>query len=84
MPGHIKLTKGQVDPDPTEFLVPNIEMKRQAVNISHLLFLNIILEQNITFNLSFFAAWLFFLVIKLRNAEYQPFVPFVGGGGGGN
>jgi hypothetical protein len=31
MPGHIKLTKGQVDPDPTEFLVPNIEMKRQAV-----------------------------------------------------
>jgi hypothetical protein len=29
MPGHIKLTKGQVDPDPTEFLVPNIEMKRQ-------------------------------------------------------
>jgi hypothetical protein len=49
MPGHIKLTKGQVDPDPTEFLVPNIEMKRQAVNISHLLLLNIILEQNITF-----------------------------------
>jgi hypothetical protein len=31
MPGHIKLTKGQVDPDPTEFLVPNIEMKRQEL-----------------------------------------------------
>ena len=29
MPGHIKLTKtGQVDPDPSEFLVPTIEMKR--------------------------------------------------------
>merc|ERR1712180_469618 len=29
MPGHIKLTKtGQPDPDPTEFLLPNIEMKR--------------------------------------------------------
>ena len=28
MPGHIKLTKGAVDPDPTEFLVPSIEMKR--------------------------------------------------------
>jgi len=29
MPGHIKLTKtGQQDPDPTEFLVPSIEMKR--------------------------------------------------------
>merc|ERR1712098_39175 len=29
MPGHIKLTKtGQPDPDPTEFLVPSIEMKR--------------------------------------------------------
>jgi myosin protein heavy chain/myosin heavy chain 6/7 len=29
MPGHIKLTKtGQEDPDPTEFLLPNMEMKR--------------------------------------------------------
>ena len=28
MPGHIKLVKGAVDPDPTEFLLPNIEMKR--------------------------------------------------------
>jgi hypothetical protein len=28
MPGHIKLTKGAVDPDPTEFLIPSIEMKR--------------------------------------------------------
>eukprot|EP00091_Calanus_sinicus_P001993 TRINITY_DN12015_c0_g1_i2.p1 TRINITY_DN12015_c0_g1~~TRINITY_DN12015_c0_g1_i2.p1 ORF type:complete len:113 (+),score=37.69 TRINITY_DN12015_c0_g1_i2:105-443(+) len=28
MPGHIKLIKGQVDPDPTEFLLPSIDMKR--------------------------------------------------------
>ena len=28
MPGHIKLIKGQADPDPTEFLVPSIEVKR--------------------------------------------------------
>jgi len=29
MPGHIKLTKsGQPDPDPSEYLVPSIEMKR--------------------------------------------------------
>merc|ERR1712029_793135 len=28
MPGHIKLVKGQADPDPTEFLVPSMEMKR--------------------------------------------------------
>merc|ERR1711884_131882 len=29
MPGHIKLTKtGQPDPDPTEFLLPNMDMKR--------------------------------------------------------
>ena len=29
MPGHIKLTKtGGQDPDPTEFLLPSIEMKR--------------------------------------------------------
>ena len=29
MPGHIKLVKGQADPDPTEFLLPSIEMKRE-------------------------------------------------------
>ena len=29
MPGHIKLIKGAVDPDPTEFLLPTIEMKRE-------------------------------------------------------
>jgi len=29
MPGHIKLIKGQADPDPTEFLVPSIEAKRE-------------------------------------------------------
>jgi len=29
MPGHIKLTKGAVDPDPTEFLLPSIDMKRE-------------------------------------------------------
>ena len=29
MPGHIKLIKGAVDPDPTEFLLPSIEMKRE-------------------------------------------------------
>ena len=28
MPGHIKLVKGQADPDPSEFLLPTIEMKR--------------------------------------------------------
>merc|ERR1712055_641753 len=28
MPGHIKLIKGQADPDPTEFLLTSIEMKR--------------------------------------------------------
>ena len=28
MPGHIKLVKGAVDPDPTEFLLPSIECKR--------------------------------------------------------
>merc|ERR1711942_336449 len=28
MPGHIKLVEGQADPDPTEFLVPSMEMKR--------------------------------------------------------
>merc|ERR1711970_1029502 len=28
MPGHIKLIKGAVDPDPTEYLLPSIEMKR--------------------------------------------------------
>jgi myosin heavy chain 6/7 len=29
MPGHIKLVKGAVDPDPTEFLLPSVEMKRE-------------------------------------------------------
>ena len=29
MPGHIKLVKGAVDPDPSEFLLPSIEMKRE-------------------------------------------------------
>eukprot|EP00092_Neocalanus_flemingeri_P025761 GFUD01027927.1.p1 GENE.GFUD01027927.1~~GFUD01027927.1.p1 ORF type:complete len:1944 (-),score=601.81 GFUD01027927.1:168-5999(-) len=28
MPGHIKLIKGAVDPDPTEFLLPSLEVKR--------------------------------------------------------
>merc|ERR1711910_27176 len=28
MPGHIKLVKGAVDPDSTEYLLPSIEMKR--------------------------------------------------------
>ena len=28
MPGHVKAVKGQADPDPTEFLVPSIEIKR--------------------------------------------------------
>ena len=33
MPGHIKLTKtGQPDPDPSEFLVPSMEMKRSDMN----------------------------------------------------
>ena len=29
MPGHIKLVKGAVDPDPTEFLWPSMEMKKE-------------------------------------------------------
>merc|ERR1711962_1882448 len=28
MPGHIKLVKGAVDPDPTEFLLPSMDMKK--------------------------------------------------------
>ena len=33
MPGHIKLTKsGQPDPDPSEFLIPSMEMKRESQN----------------------------------------------------
>ena len=28
MPGHIKLVKGAVDPDPTDFLWPDMEMKK--------------------------------------------------------
>ena len=29
MPGHIKLVKGAVDPDPTEFLWPTMDMKKE-------------------------------------------------------
>ena len=29
MPGHVKLVKGQADPDPTQYLLPSIEMKRE-------------------------------------------------------
>ena len=29
MPGHIKLVKGAVDPDPTEFLLPSMDMKKE-------------------------------------------------------
>merc|ERR1711971_154294 len=29
MPGHIKLVKGAVDPDPTEYLLPSLDMKRE-------------------------------------------------------
>ena len=32
MPGHIKLVKGAVDPDPTEYLLPNMEMKKEDQN----------------------------------------------------
>ena len=32
MPGHIKLVKGAVDPDPTEFLLPNADMKKDDQN----------------------------------------------------
>ena len=32
MPGHIKLVKGAVDPDPTEFLLPNMDMKKADQN----------------------------------------------------
>merc|ERR1711962_949717 len=32
MPGHIKLVKGAVDPDPTEYLLPSIEMKKEDQN----------------------------------------------------
>ena len=28
MPGHIKLVRGAVDPDTTEFLLPSMDMKR--------------------------------------------------------
>merc|ERR1712130_139894 len=28
MPGHIKLVRGAVDPDPTEFLLPSMDMKK--------------------------------------------------------
>ena len=32
MPGHIKLVKGAVDPDPTEFLLPSMDMKKSDQN----------------------------------------------------
>jgi len=32
MPGHIKLIKGAVDPDPTEFLLPSADMKKDDQN----------------------------------------------------
>merc|ERR1712142_796192 len=32
MPGHIKLVKGAVDPDPTEYLLPSMEMKKDDQN----------------------------------------------------
>ena len=32
MPGHIKLIKGAVDPDPTEFLLPNADMRKEDAN----------------------------------------------------
>ena len=32
MPGHIKLVKGAVDPDPTEFLWPSMDMKKEDQN----------------------------------------------------
>jgi len=32
MPGHIKLVKGAVDPDPTEYLLPNMDMKKADQN----------------------------------------------------
>ena len=32
MPGHIKLIKGAVDPDPTEFLLPSADMRKEDAN----------------------------------------------------
>ena len=32
MPGHIKLVKGAVDPDPTDFLWPTLDMKKEDQN----------------------------------------------------
>jgi len=32
MPGHIKLIKGAVDPDPTDFLLPTFDMKKEDQN----------------------------------------------------
>ena len=32
MPGHIKLVKGAVDPDPSEYLLPTIDMKKEDQN----------------------------------------------------
>ena len=32
MPGHVKLVKGAVDPDPSEYLLPTIDMKKEDQN----------------------------------------------------
>ena len=32
MPGHVKLVKGAVDPDPTEYLLPSVDMKKEDQN----------------------------------------------------
>ena len=43
MPGHIKLVKGAVDPDPTEFLLPSMDMKKADQNKVSILLNNIAL-----------------------------------------
>ena len=45
MPGHIKLVKGAVDPDPTEFLLPSMDMKKADQNKVSILLNNIALVQ---------------------------------------
>ena len=32
MPGHVKFVKGAVDPDPTEYLLPSVDMKKEDQN----------------------------------------------------
>ena len=32
MPGHVKMVKGAVDPDPTEFLLPSHEQRKEDQN----------------------------------------------------